>query len=311
MDLEKARVFVRVAQCGSLTKAAALHGVLQSVVSRQVTGFERECGGRLFHRTGRGVTLSELGERILPRVRDLVNQADLLTDELHGTAHVPVGEVRVGILPSLANPLVTTLYRAVREKLPRVSLRIYEGAGGQLEEWIVGGRVDVAVLFPPTGAPRSQITALRRVSMYLVGPPRDPLTRAPSVPFAKLDGLPLVLPAPPSALRAVLELLARRKRIDLKVALEADSLYIQKDLVADRGGHGILAFHAVHREVKQGLLQAARITHPAINRTIAIETTRQHPLTLASREVSRLLRHTIESMPLIFAPDHERSGSQR
>jgi DNA-binding transcriptional LysR family regulator len=61
-------VFVRVAALGSLSKAAAVLDVPQSIVSRNVALLERECGERLFRRTGRGVVLTELGEQLLPRV---------------------------------------------------------------------------------------------------------------------------------------------------------------------------------------------------------------------------------------------------
>jgi DNA-binding transcriptional LysR family regulator len=133
--------------------------------------------------------------------------------------------------------------------------------------------------------------------MHLMGPAGDPLTRAASVPFTRLDGLPLVLPGARSGLRTMIEQLAQRKRITLKVAMEADSVAVQKDVVAENGAHTILALQAVHREIRQGRLQAARITGPAIERTIALSTTVQHPLTLAGREVARLIRLTMEKMP--------------
>jgi LysR family nitrogen assimilation transcriptional regulator len=297
MDLGRARVFVHVAESGSLSRAATLLDMQPSVVSRAVSAFERDLGGRLFHRTGRGVTPTELGERILPRIRSLLQQADQLADEIQSTAGVPVGEVRVGVLPSMSHPLVSILYRTLREHFPAIRLRIDEGSGGQLAEWVASGHVDMAILFRGSGAGKDHAIALRRVAMHLVGPAGDALTRAASVPFTRLDGLPLVLPGARSGLRTMLEQLAQRKRIALNVAMEADSVAVQKDVVAENGAHTILALQAVHREIRQGRLQAARITGPAIERTIALSTTVQHPLTLAGREVARLIRLTMEKMP--------------
>jgi DNA-binding transcriptional LysR family regulator len=135
--------------------------------------------------------------------------------------------------------------------------------------------------------------------MHLVGPAGDALTARASVPFGRLAGVPLVLPGPPSGLRAILEGLAARRKIRLHVALEADALSLQKSIVAEGDAYTVLAFQAVHGEVEAGRLQAARITQPVIERTIALAATRARPLTLAAREVLRLVRRTIEQMPAV------------
>src|SRR5262245_62167277 len=148
MNLDQLRLLMQVADAGSLSRAAALHGTLQSVISRRLSAFERQCGGRLFNRTGRGVTLTELGERMLPRARTLVLEADQLAQDIRGTAGVPVGEVRFGTLASLSHPLVTRLFTTAKEQYPGVHLRVYEGSGGQLEEWMASGQIDIAAMIP-------------------------------------------------------------------------------------------------------------------------------------------------------------------
>ena len=63
-DLHKWRSFVAIGELGSLTRAALFLDSNQSFLSRQVNALERECGARLFNRTGRGVELSETGQRL-------------------------------------------------------------------------------------------------------------------------------------------------------------------------------------------------------------------------------------------------------
>ena len=55
-DLRALRAFASVAEHGSLTRAATALEVAQSALSRRITALEKELGGRLFHRTGRGTT---------------------------------------------------------------------------------------------------------------------------------------------------------------------------------------------------------------------------------------------------------------
>ena len=58
------KLFVDAIELGSLSKVAVTDGTSQPHVSRQIGELERRCGGRLFQRTGRGVVLTELGERV-------------------------------------------------------------------------------------------------------------------------------------------------------------------------------------------------------------------------------------------------------
>lgn len=91
-------LFIKVAKLGSLTQAATALDVPQSVISRHISQLEMQCGVRLFNRTGRGVTLTEFGRQLLPRVEALANEADDLADVIRTSGGVPVGEVMVGLL---------------------------------------------------------------------------------------------------------------------------------------------------------------------------------------------------------------------
>jgi DNA-binding transcriptional LysR family regulator len=308
MEIERARLFLTVATSGSLSRTAVMLDTQQSVISRSISSLEREIGGTLFHRTGRGVVLTDLGERLLPRFRSLVREADELADEIRGTAGLPGGEVRVGILPSMSHPLVSMLYQEVRQRYPAIRLRIDEGSGGQLADWLASGGVDMAILFRASGADGEDATTLHQVTMHLVGSAGDSLTASKTVPFAKLHQIPLVLPGARSGLRGILEQLARRKKIVLQVALEADSLSVQKDVAAEGAAYTVLAIQAVHRELTQRRLQAAQIVTPVIKRSLALSTTRQHPLTLGAREVARIIRRLVEDMPV---PSIETSTRRR
>lgn len=93
-------LFVRVVAAGSLSKAAVLLDMPQSMVSRNIAVLESQCGERLFHRTGRGVVLTEFGEQLLPCISGLLADAEGLADDIRNLRGKPVGEVVVGMLPS-------------------------------------------------------------------------------------------------------------------------------------------------------------------------------------------------------------------
>lgn len=69
MNVSTVKLFLHVAEAGSLSKVAARRQTVQSHISRQITEFEGQSGGRLFRRTGRRVELTECGSRAAHRLR--------------------------------------------------------------------------------------------------------------------------------------------------------------------------------------------------------------------------------------------------
>ncbi|MFZ5528844.1 MAG: LysR substrate-binding domain-containing protein [Pseudomonadota bacterium] len=273
-DLARWRAFVAIAELGSLTRASLFLDCNQSLLSRQLNVLERDCGGRLFNRTGRGMELSELGEQLFPRVKALLSDADQLEQDIRGEAHEPAGRVTLGVLPSISQTLTRPLFARLRQHWPQIKLKILEGSSGQVEEWLADARVDIAILYRYGPSLPEQEDALAIIDSYLIGGRGDRLTAPDEIPFKQLDGVPLILPSAPNGLRTALDSLARQQRITLAPAIEADSLPLQKSLPASEGIYTVLPLHSVWDEVATGNLQAARIVEPPMQRTIAMATSR-------------------------------------
>jgi LysR family transcriptional regulator, nitrogen assimilation regulatory protein len=269
-DLHKWRAFYAIGELGSLTRASLFLDSNQSLLSRQLNALERECGARLFTRTGRGVELSEVGQRLFAKVGALLASAEELEGEIRGEAREPTGRVTLGLLPSIGQPLVGRLFAEVRARCPAVSLKVLEGSSGQVEEWLADARVDIAILYRygPTLPEMEQSLAV--VDSCLIGAAGDKLTATPEVGFAALHELPFILPSAPNGLRTALDAMARQHRITLAPVIEADSLPLQKSLVATENLYTVLPLHAVWTEVADERLQAARIVDPPFQRTVAM-----------------------------------------
>jgi len=308
-DLGSLDLFVHAAALGSLTRAAVKLDMTQSAASRRIAALEADFGGRVFHRTGRGVTLTELGARMLPQTRALLGGLDRLTMEARDLAGKPTGTVILGVLPSVSRPLVARLYGEVRKRLPNVHLQINETFGGLLDEAIANGSVDLAVLArygsdPPTGE-----ELLARPDMCLLGSIGDRVTKHATVPFSALRGLPLLLPSAPNTWRSVLDNLARRHGVPLVDSMTVDSASLLMDLVAGGGCYGILPTYYVQHDVAEGRIQASRIVKPELTRMLTLAVTTQRPTTLAAREIARLVRAIVPG--IVSPPAKARQGPPR
>jgi LysR family transcriptional regulator, nitrogen assimilation regulatory protein len=290
------KLFLEVADLGSFSKAAIARRTVQSHISRQISDLERECGVRLFRRTGRGVVLTDLGERIVPRVRTWLAETDQLVNDIKSSAEVPVGEVRIGILPSAAHPLVTTVYERARERYPRIRLSVREGQGAELDALLDSGAVDLAILFRYEKSARGDEQHLATVDTFLVGAANDEITRPETIDFSRLDRLPLILPSRPSPWRHLIDGVSRRKGISLLVVLEADSVVIQKEVAAKGGTYTVLGPYAMMEDVRAGRLQASRIVNPELKRFVTLAMPKKGPLTLACKVVAQLIQQTAREL---------------
>lgn len=295
-DLHKWRSFVAISEAGSLTRAALVLDSNQSFLSRQLNALERECRARLFNRTGRGLELSDVGRRILTQVQVLLKEAECLEAEIRSKAREPAGLVTLGVLPSIGLPLTGRLFGQMRQRHPGVRLKVLEGSSGQVEEWLADGRVDIAVLYRYGAVPADAEQTLALVDSFLIGRAGDALTATAQVRFRELCGLPFILPSAPNGLRNALDAVARQQRIALAPMIEADSLPLQKSLVAHEGLYTVLPLHTVWQEVQAGVLQAARIVDPSLQRTVAMATARAKGPARAVSAVAEELVRIVEDM---------------
>lgn len=295
MDYAAWKLFMDAAELGSLSKVALAYGTSQPHISRQIGELEQECGGRLFQRTGRGVVLTELGQRIAPKVRAWMASTEQLANDVHTSAGTPIGKVRIGSLPSTAHPLVSTLYKRLKESYPLIQLAVREGQGAQLETWLEDGSVDLAILYRTSLTPTNGDTYLVETSTYLVSAAADPLTSRPTVPFSALHNLPLVLFCRPSSWRNHLEQISVERGISLNVVLEADSLGVQTHIVSEGGIYALLGPYAIAAASKECRLRSSKLVAPVVTRHIALAMARQGELTLAGRTVMRVAREIANS----------------
>ena len=293
MDPVAWKLFIDAAELGSLSKVAVSHGTSQPQVSRLISELERECGGRLFQRTGRGVVLTELGKRIAPRIRAWLAGTEQLANDIRATAGTPIGIVRIGSLPSTAHPLLTTVFMTLKQRYPLIQLSVREGQGAQLETWLEEGSVDLAILFRMSPLPRNGDTYLFDAPTYLVSAVGDPLTAQPTVDFSTLHKLPLVLFCRPSSWRNHLEQVAAEHDVALNVTLEADSLGMQTNIAAAGGMYTLLGPHAVAAAARSCPLQSAKLVAPTVFRYVALAMSPRGKSTLACHTVMQTIRQAV------------------
>ncbi len=290
MDLRSLRAFGSVAEHGSFSRAASVLGVEQSALSRRVSALERGLGARLFHRTGRGVALTELGERLAPRARSLLADAAAFEEAARGGGERPAGEVSLGVVPVAARGLVAALAGRLRREFPGIRLRALEGYSGQVEEWLAAGRVDIAIFNRYRRGKVRDAEPLMRADMYLVGPRAHPALRRPEIALRAIAGVPLAMPVSPNSLASMLAGLAASQHFELDVVLEGGSTPLIAEAISASGLCTLSPRQPFARELAAGEFAAARLVRPAVLQTTWLALSSARPLSAAARVVARAIR---------------------
>ncbi|MBP2706082.1 LysR family transcriptional regulator [Microbispora sp. RL4-1S] len=150
MELQQLRYVVAVAETSNFTRAAERCRVVQSALSHQIAGLERELGARLFDRTSRRVRLTPAGEAFLPAARECLEAADRARAEVAAAGGEIRGRLAVGAIPTVAAVNLPVALRDYRLRHPRVHITLTSEGSTDLIERVRQGTVDVAFLGLPT-----------------------------------------------------------------------------------------------------------------------------------------------------------------
>lgn len=118
------RVFLEVAQCGSLSRAAIALGSSQPTLSRQIAQLEAHVGRALFERTTRGVRLTEAGEALRAPAERMREHAQQFALVAAGKSQTLAGTVRLTASEMVSTYLLPGLLRALRDAHPEIQIEL-------------------------------------------------------------------------------------------------------------------------------------------------------------------------------------------
>jgi LysR family transcriptional regulator, transcription activator of glutamate synthase operon len=283
MDLRQLTCFERVADLGSMSRAAEALHLVQPAVSQQIALLEREVGLRLFHRGPRGVRLTEAGELLLPYARRVLGEVERAGQVLGGLRELRGGRVAVGLTPSAVVSILPELLEGYRRQHPLVQIQVVEDMTDRLVEYLHDGRLDLALVSLPVEDEALAIRALFDERLAAVVGPDHRLAGTPAIDLAELADEPWILPYRRHGVRALVEAACAEAGFELRVAVELSGLGPIKQLVQRGLGLSVLPPAVVANEVRLGQLHAVAIRRPEIVRTVGLARRRgEHPTPAAA-----------------------------
>ncbi len=182
MEMHQARYFLAVCESSSFTRAAEQCHVSQPALTVAIKKLEEEYGGPLFHREGKRLLVSELGQRVRPYIAQVADQADAARQaatEFRLLHHAPL---QLGVMSTIGPLRLAGLLAQFKGDHAGVELGVHEGGLDDLLARIEVGRLDLTVLNAPNGySPLLRTIPLYRERYVVVIPPGHPLERFDTV----------------------------------------------------------------------------------------------------------------------------------
>lgn len=302
LDLKQLKVFSAVAEYGSLSRAAVALSLGQPVVSRHIKALEAELGAELLYRNGRGIVLTEAGKLLKEYTAGILEQAARVATEISALSSDPRGTIVIGMPPSVGILLTSRLVKRFRAEFPSVSMRVVEGFSGHLLEWLVMGKIDVAVLYNAPRIGNLLCEPLLRDRLFLLGPADSPLDQR-SIQASNVATLPMILPPRPHGLRLLLDQVFASADIIPNITLEVEAMPSTLSLVEQGVGYTILSYSSAHHLVTQGRIKYWRIENPDIHRELLLTTSSQRPGTATIRALATQIRKEVMELRRLGAWD--------
>lgn len=191
-NLQKYAAFVRTAELGSFTKAAAALQYSQSGISRMVADLERDLGITLLERRRGGVRPTSDGQALLPYARALVDQQEKLqtrADQLRG---LQTGLIRIGVFSSVATHWLPPILQAFGRAYPGIDFELLQGDYSEIEAWVHSGQADCGFVRLPAGDGLDTVF-LEQDPLLAVLPPSHPLAGESVFPVSAFSHAPFLL----------------------------------------------------------------------------------------------------------------------
>jgi len=297
INLRQLEYFVRVAELGSFSKAARVLDIAQPALSRQVRQLETSLRMTLLHRHGRGVGMTDAGQRLYDHGVAILERVAQAEEDMAASRGDPVGHIVVGLPPTISRLLTLRLIDGFKQRLPKARLSVVDGLTTHIVEWLAAGRVDLGVVYNPEVQPAIEIVPILEEALNLVQPASAP-SREP-VPLHELSRYPLVVPERQHAMRRLLETRAALAGVKLDIAWEVSSVPAIIDMVCAGHGHAVLTASAAAVSGRASELTVRQIVEPAVTSVICLVTSASRlPTPLVSRtaallaELLRAMSHT-------------------
>jgi LysR family transcriptional regulator, hydrogen peroxide-inducible genes activator len=288
LTLRHLRYFDSLARNRHFGRAAEACAISQPALSLQMKELETLIGAPLIERGPRQVRLTALGEALVARARDILRAVDDLGDLARVAVSGLSGELRLGVIPTIAPYLLPYVITTLAERFEKLELRPQEAITSRLVDDLLSGTLDAAIVALPVSEPGLHEHPLFEEEFVLVRPLADADKPVPDP--ADLHEMRLLLLGEGHCFRDQALALCQVSPRVAREMMEGSSLATLVQMVGAGIGVTLIPQMAIAVETRSAPVSVARLPRQTPQRTVGMIWRRSNPLADQLREVAATLR---------------------
>ncbi|MFD9030153.1 LysR family transcriptional regulator [Streptomyces sp. NPDC059567] len=224
MDFRQLTYFLAIVDHGGFNRAAAALYVSQPSLSQAIQALERDVDGRLFHRIGRRVVLTEAGTALVPRAREALHALELARASVGSVRELRGGRLEIAAMASPTIEPLSTMVRRFTERHPAVSLSLRVALTREdVVEMVRTGGCELGLLTTSSPLPSGDVVPhhVGDDRLVLVTPVDGPFPAGQAVQREHLEGHRLIVGQRGTGIRAYVDDL-KAQGIDVRIAVETE-----------------------------------------------------------------------------------------
>jgi LysR family hydrogen peroxide-inducible transcriptional activator len=269
--------------------------VTQPTLSMQIQKLEEDLGVKIFDRTKQPVIPTEIGAGILAQARVVLREARMIRQLIDDQKGSMTGELRIGIIPTLAPYLLPLLFKQMQEKYPQLSLVVKETITEEIISELKHNRLDCGLVVTPLNDASIKEDVLFYEELFVYVSKKNALYNKKYVLANDIDPDQLWLLEEGHCFRSqVLNLCELRKRADFHFKYETGNIETLKRMVDKSDGITILPELAVKEFSKPQMKLVKRLQAPSPAREVSLVTHRDH---IKAKHIKTLREEILQIVP--------------
>lgn len=291
LDPKLFKAFMAAAELGKFTTAARVVHMTQSGVSQHISKLEQQIGVALFHRVGKGATLTEAGKKLAHFIQEYAQNTELFLEELRQQGAVG-GAVSIALPPACVTAPQFTRFLQTCAHHPEFVLNVTLASNAEIARMLLKGSIDFGVVTEAPAHPDIAFEPLFEEEYLLVADHAERLVPTEAGRFAAQRFV--LYPGGEDYLRLWVNHHFPGHRAQLKQALAAGARINSMEgairMVASGLCNGVFPSHAVARELANGALVEHRARTPALLKSVYCARMDGHPPARGVQQAMEWLR---------------------
>ncbi len=249
VSLRQLRVFESAASHRSFSKAAELLHLTQPGVSMHIKELEKNAGLPLFERIGKKLFVTEAGQELLTRAREILRSIKDADEALDGLKGLRRGRINLAVV-STAKYFVPQLLARFRQEYPELEIRLAVNNRISVIEQLVGNEVDLAIMGRSPQSVDMVAAAFAQNPHVVIAAPDHPLAARRKVPVSTLAAETFIVREPGSGTRLAMQQFFTQANVTFKVGMEMASNETIKQAVMAGMGVSFISQHTIGLELQ-------------------------------------------------------------